>query len=220
MRTISDKRQRSRRWFAAVAVISSLGIACGGAPSDRVRYTHPDDLALFEVPRDWHLYTEDELVQQSLPFVTNFVDTLPIASVAAFDAGTGRSIDNLQQPVAAVRYPVGSFVVRDVSRGERDLLSRASLETLILWPEFYTVTNRGTGEDDFDFGNDYEGIRRIVQFQDQATEERGVVAFVSVTNPDDTLIYSMAVGCSEECFERHADEIIEVVDSWVVNTRK
>lgn len=209
-----------RHFVAATAIFALLAVACGGLPSDRVEYKHPDDLALFEVPRDWHLYEEDELVQQNLPFVTNFVDTLPIVSVTAFDAGTGRSVQNLQQPVAAVRYPVGSFVVRNVSRGERDLLSRASLETLVLWPEFYTVTNRGTGDDDYSFGDDYEGIRRVVQFQDQATEERGVVAFASVTNPDDTLIYSVAVGCSEECFERHTEEILGVVNSWVVNTRK
>lgn len=209
--------RRVAAWAAALAV---LAVACGGTGSaDTLRYKDPDDLALFDVPKDWNLYTEDELTQQNLPFVTNFVDTLPIASVAAFDAGTGRSVANLQQPVSSVRYPVGTFVVRDVSRGERDLLSRASLETLVLWPEFYTVTSRGAN-DDFDFGNDYEGIRRVLQFEDSTTQERGVVAFVSVTNPDDSLILSMAVGCSEECFEQFADEIIEVVDSWVVNTRK
>ncbi len=209
--------KRVLAWAAALAVVAA---ACGGTgSSDTFRYKDPNDLALFDVPKDWNVYTEDELTQQNLPFVTNFVDTLPIATVTAFDAGTGRNVANLQQPVSSVRYPVGSFVVRDVSRGERDLLSRASLETLVLWPEFFQVTNRGAN-DDFDFGNKYEGIRRVLQFEDQTTQERGVVAFISVTNPDDSLILSMAVGCSEVCFEQFADDIIEVVDSWVVNTRK
>jgi len=211
--------RRAGRMVALAAVFVVAAAACGGTASGRVQYKDPDDLALFEVPNDWNLYTADELTQQTLPFVTNFVDTLPIASIAAFDAGTGRSVANLEQPVSSVRYPVGSFVVRDVSRGERDLLSRASLETLVLWPEYYTVTSRGS-DTDFDFGDDYKGIRRILQFEDLATQDRGVVAFVSVTNPDDSLIYAMAVGCSEECFEQFTDDIIEVVDSWVVNTRK
>ena len=210
----------TKRMVASAALFAMLATACGGgATSNNVQFKDVDDLALFEVPKDWNLYTADELTQQNLPFVTNFIDTLPITSVAAFDAGTGRSVANLEQPVSTVRYPVGAYVVRDVSTGERDLLSRASLETLVLWPEFYTVTNRAN-ETDFDFGNDYEGIRRILRFDDQATQQSGVVAFISVTNPDDSLIYSMAVGCSEECFQLFALDIIEVVDSWVVNTMK
>jgi len=218
---VDDRMNKSESTRLAVwtAVIAMLAVACGGVGSNRLEYKDPDDLALFEVPDDWNLYTADELTQQNLPFVTNFVDTLPIASLAAFDAGTGRSVTNLEQPVSSVRYPVGSYVVRDVSRSERDLLSRSSLERMVLWPEVFTVTSRGAN-DDFDFGNNYEGIRRILQFEDLATQERGVVAFVSVTNPDDSQILSMAVGCSEECFEQFTEQIIEVVDSWVVNTRK
>ncbi len=220
MWTTALNKTGTKRVVASAALLAMFAVACGGgATSNHVQYKDPDDLALFEVPKNWNLYTADELTQQNLPFVTNFIDTLPIASVAAFDAGTGRSVANLEQPVSSVRYPVGSYVVRDVSRGERDLLSRASLETLVLWPEFYTVTNRAA-ETDFDFGNDYEGIRRILRFEDLATQQSGVVAFISVTNPDDTLIYSMAVGCSEACFELFVLDIIEVVDSWVVNTRK
>ena len=146
---MDDRMNKSRRtqvlvWIAALALLAA---ACGGTgSSDTFRYKDPNDLALFDVPNDWNVYTADELTQQNLPFVTNFVDTLPIATVAAFDAGTGRSVANLQQSVSSVRYPVGSYVVRDVSRGERDLLSRASLETLVLWPEFFTVTSRGAND--------------------------------------------------------------------------
>ena len=221
MRTIAWKNPGVGRIVAAATLFVMVSVACGGARSDRTEYKDPDDLALFEVPSEWNIYIADELTLQDLPFVTSFVDTLPIISVAAFDGRVGRNVTNLEQPVSLVRYPVGAFVVRNVSPTERDLLSRATLETLILWPEFYTVTNRGPNIDtDFDFGNDYVGIRRVVRFEDMATQENGIVAFASVTNPDDSLIYSVAVGCSEQCFEQFAEDIIEVIDSWIVNTRR
>lgn len=219
MRTIAWKNRGAGRIVASATVFVMFAVACGGPRSDRIEYRDPDDLPLFEVPKEWNIYTADELTLQNLPFVTSFVDTLPIASIAAFDGRVGRNVTNLAQPVSLVRYPVGAFVVRNVSPTERDLLSRATLETLVLWPDFYTVTSRGINTD-FDFGNDYEGIRRVIRFEDMATQENGIVAFASVTNPDDSLIYSVAVGCSEQCFEQFAEDIIEVIDSWVVNTKK
>jgi hypothetical protein len=207
-----------RRLSVLVAGVALLAAACGGAEGGGLQYKDPDDLALFEVPEDWNLYTEDELLLLNLPFVTATGDILPLATVAAFDAGTGRSTNNLLQSVSSVRYPVGTFSVRNVSREEREFLSRGTLEQMVLWPENFTVTNR-VADTDFDFGNDYEGVRRVLQFEDPQSQERGAVVFVSVTNPDDSRILSMAVGCSEECFfEQYAEEIIEVVDSWVVNT--
>lgn len=202
-------------WVAAIAVVS---VACGGDATAGLQYKDPDDLALFEIPDGWNLYTEDELALLNLPFVTATGDILPLATVAAFDAGTGRSTNNLLQSVSSVRYPVGTFTVRNVSREEREFLSRGTLEQMVLWPENFTITNR-LADSDFDFGNDYEGVRRVLQFEDPQSQQRGAVVFISVTNPDDSRILSMAVGCSEECFfEQYAEEIIEVVDSWVVNT--
>lgn len=193
--------------------------ACGG-DSSRTEYKDPNDLALFKVPSDWNVYNATEVSNQpSLPFAINFADSVPISSIMAFDAAPGRNPVNLAKPIASVRYPVGTYVVRQVSRSERELLSRGSLESLVLWPEFYTVVARGA-EEEVDLGNEFEGIRRILRFEDVTTQDRGMVAFVSVTNPDDSLIYSMAVGCSEVCFDQYNTDIIEVIESWAVNTRK
>ena len=214
------ENQAARRIVAAAALLGMFAAACGGARSDKFQYKDPDDLALFEVPDDWHVYEDDALSAQALlPFVTDFGDIYPISTKVAFDAAPGRNVANLAQPVSSVRYPVGAYVVRDVSRDERDLLSRAILETLILRPQFYTVLARGT-DADFDFGNEYEGIERVIGFADTVTGERGLVAYISVTNPDDSLIYAIAVGCAEDCYEQFEEDIIEVIDSWIVNTKK
>ena len=223
MWTVESENRTARRAVVVVALFGLLASACGGGPSDKVQYKDPDDLALFEVPNDWNVYDADDLSELGsptlLPFAIDLVSAMPINTLVAFDAGPARNVSNLSQRVTSVRYPLGTYLVRDVSRDERDVLSRATLESLVLWPQFYTILPGGA-EIDFDFGSDYEGIYRIVGFEDAVTEERGVVVFTSVTNPDDTLIYSIAVGCAEDCFAQYADEMYEVVDSWVVNTKK
>jgi hypothetical protein len=45
------------------------------------------------------------------------------------------------------------------------------------------------------------------------------VHLISVTDPEVTTLYQVAIGCSLECFQAYVPEIIEIVDSWLVNTR-
>jgi hypothetical protein len=206
-----------RRVWAALVPLLIVAAACSGTSSS-IEYKAPDDSALFRVPQDWHIYSADELTSiQNRPFVTNFGDQLAVLSEVGFDGAPGASVANLSVAVAAAEYPVGTFVVRAVGESEREAVSRSLLEQAVLWPEAFTVAE-GV-EEDFSF-DDFEGIRRFVPFQDQDTEQQGLVYYISVTDPEDTRIFSMAAGCSRTCWEIYGDEIVEVVDSWLVNTRR
>ncbi len=221
-----SQRARAQRlnWrlLAAATVVVLVAAACGSGDAARLEYKDPDEAALFSVPTDWHLYESQELtsLDGALPFVTNFGNQLALLSQVGFDGAPGRSVSNLNVGLAAAEYPVGSFVVRAVGSTEREAVSRSLLEQAVLWPEAYTVGEEGAFEEDFEFDRDFEGIRRFLPFQDQATEAQGLVYFITVTDPADTRIFSMAAGCSVACWEIHGDEIVEVVDSWLVNTRQ
>ena len=219
MRTRTHRGLQSRRLAAVAALLAIVAAACTSGSSEIQQYRDPDNLALFEVPNDWHVYDADDLTAAPIvPFATDVGDFLPISNIAAFDAAPGRSLDNLSRSIASVRYPVGSYVVRDVDREERELLNRVTLESLVLRSDVFTVLSRAQ-ESELDLGNRFEGIRRILLFEDTTTQQRGVVLFVSITNPDDSNILAMAVGCSEACFEQFTLDIFEVVESWVVNTK-
>ena len=208
-----------RRFTAAVVLLGLVAVACGGGGDSGLEYVAPDDAALFTVPTDWHLYQSDELASLGgLPFVTNFGNQLTVISQVAFDGAPGRAVSNLGANVASSEYPVGSFVIRGIGTEEREAVSRTLLEQSVLWPENFSVDEEAAFEEDFEFSTEYEGIRRFLPFQDQETEEEGLVYFISVTDATDTRIFSMAAGCSTACWEVYGDQIVEVVDSWLVNT--
>ena len=206
-----------RRLAGALVALAMLVAACGGA-GDSIEFKDPEDRALFELPDDWHIYEADELAQIApIPFVN--AGEFPVVTQVGFDGGPGRAVSNLSSDsIAAVDYPVGAFTVRSVGTEARDSLSRGVLQDLVISDNAYSIGQQILAED-FDFGRDYEGIRRWIPYVDQTTAQTGLVYFISVTDPADTTVYTMAAGCSAECWEQYRDDIIGVVDSWIVNTR-
>lgn len=212
------KRIRGSMALAALLALALVASACGGASSG-IEYKDPEDRALFVIPDDWNLYEPDELVSLPVvPFSSSFSDSLPILQRVAFDGATGRDPNNLAVSAAGATYPIGVFTVRSTG-ANRDFLSRSVLEEAVVSQQAFTVGQELLAED-FDFGRDYEGIRRFVPFQDNTTQDEGVVYYLSVTNPEETVIYTIAAGCSRTCWDTYQDDIIGVVDSWIVNTRK
>ena len=204
----------------AAALLSLIAAACGGA-ADRIEYKDPAGRALFKIPNDWHIYESDDLAGLlAVPFVTPIGGSpLAVLSQVAFDGAPGRDISNLVVPVASAGYPVGAYSVRSVGFDDRDTLSRQLLAETVLAPFGYILGDALLSED-FDFGRNYDGIRRFVPFTDATTADQGIVYFVSVTDPNDTKVFSMAAGCSNACWETYGEDIVEVVDSWLVNTKQ
>lgn len=207
-----------RRFLPIVAALALVAVACGDSGSGAQEYK--TDEALFKVPVDWHLYEPDELVAlPSVPFVNPDEENYPVVSQVAFDGAPGRAVTNLDVSLVTAPHPVGAFTVRNVSQLGRETLSRDELTSNVLDADELRTVNIDLFQD-FEFSSDYEGIRRVITFTDGEGQDAGVVYFISVTDAVDSKIFSMAAGCSFDCWTTNQQEIVEVVDSWLVNTNR
>lgn len=202
-----------------VLVGAMLLTACGGGDPDITVYRDTENRSLFELPKDWNLYRADELSQIApVPFVPDLGGYRPISFVA-FDGAAGRDLNNLSLDAATSPFPVGAQIIRQISPEEKDLLSRRLMAV-----SAYDITDPGQGVEidtwDFTFGRDFEGIAATVGLTAQDGQSQGLVYVLAVTNPDTTELYSMAAGCSLECFAREGEQIVAAVESWIVNTRR
>jgi len=204
---------------AALAAVMALA-ACGSGSADTTTYRDSSDRTLFELPNAWNVYVADELTQLgAVPFIPDLGSGYPAVSFVAFDGAAGRDLQNITLDVTQSPYPIGAHVIRSIGSQDRDLLSR---QTLAL-----SAYDLGTAQgiqaiesEDFSFGREYDGIRRLVGITGDDGELAGAIYILAVTNPDTTEMYSMAAGCSLTCFNEQADEIFKAVDSWLVNTRQ
>jgi hypothetical protein len=202
---------------ASVAVMLA---ACSGADEGVVTVTDEERLSRFDLPESWHTYELAELSElEDIPFdeqVQGF--SFPAITSVGFDGGPVRDVSNLESSLAEADYPIGSMSVRQVGEVEKDLLSRAMLTQSVL-PYYGLSNSEEITKEDFTFGNGFDGVRVLVAFQDEAATGQGVAYLISVSNEDDTRIYSMIAGCNRECFIANQDTIEGVVDSWLVNKR-
>jgi len=194
--------------------------ACSNAGSGVVTFTDEERLTKFEIPESWHVYELSELsALEEVPFdeqVQGF--SFPAISSVGFDGGPVRDVANLAAELPAAEFPIGAMSVRQVGEVEKDLLSRAMLTQSVL-PYYALANSEEIIKEDFSFGNGFDGVRVLVAFQDEAATGQGVAYLISVSNEDDTRIYSMIAGCNRECFVAQQETIEKVVDSWLVNKR-
>lgn len=212
---------RMRRGIVSGVALAAVLSACGGGGNpDTITYRDAENRSLFELPNDWHLYRADELVQVApVPFLPDVGGN--ILSFVAFDGAAGRNLVNVSQDAAASEFPVGAQIIRQISDTERNDISNRSMAL-----SAYNAYTAGLGVemldlvDDPSFDRNYDGIRGYlgVTLQDGSLE--GVIYVRAVHNPEMTELYSMAAGCSLDCFTRERQAIEEAVNSWVVNTRR
>ncbi len=203
-----------------LAAASVLTAACGGGSADVVTYTDTQRLGRFQIPEQWHTYELSELsALDDLPFdepVQGF--TFPSVTSIGFDGDPVRDVTHLNRDLSEAEYPIGLMSVRQIGQTEKDFLSRAVLTQSVL-PYYNLANSQELEKEDFTFGGGFDGVRVLVAFEDEAGQSQGVAYLITVSNPDDTRMYSMIAGCSRECFISHQETIVGVVDSWLVNKR-
>lgn len=210
----------ARRIMAAGAVLPLLLVACGLGGSDTTTYRDAQDRSLFELPDNWNLYGAEEVSRlEEVPLIPDMNGYQPISYVA-FDGAAGRNLDNLTLEITKSPFPVGAQIIRQISPADKDLLSRQ-----LLTLSAFDLGEPGLGvqsiqNEDFSFGRDYEGVRRLLGITDGEGQLQGAIYILAVTNPNATQLYSMAAGCSLACFQERRTEISRAVDSWIVNTRQ
>jgi hypothetical protein len=203
-----------------VASLSVVLAACGGAGSGVVTLTDPERLGKFDIPESWNVYELSELsALEDLPFDEQVQGhAFPAISSIGFDGGPVRDVANLAAALPDAEYPIGAMSVRQVGEVEKDLLSRAMLTQSVL-PYYGLSNSQEITKEDFSFGGGFDGVRVLVAFQNEEATDQGVAYLISVSNAEDTRIYSMIAGCNRECFIANQDTIEKVVDSWLVNKR-
>jgi hypothetical protein len=194
--------------------------ACGGADSGVITMTDPERLGRFDLPESWNVYQLSELSDlEDLPFDESVQGhSFPPLSSIGFDGGPVRDVSNLTTSLPEAEYPIGAMSVRQVGEVEKDLLSRAMLSQSVL-PYYGLANSQEITKEDFSFGAGFDGVRVLVAFQNEEATDQGVAYLISVSNSDDTRIYSMIAGCNRECFLANQETIEKVVDSWLVNKR-
>lgn len=201
-------------------LMTALLAACGLGGSDTTTYRDAQDRSLFELPDNWNLYGAEEVSRlEEVPLIPDMNGYQPISYVA-FDGAAGRNLDNLTLEITKSPFPVGAQIIRQIGPADKDLLSRQ-----LLTLSAFDLGEPGLGvqsiqNEDFSFGRDYEGVRRLLGITDEEGQLQGAIYILAVTNPNATQLYSMAAGCSLACFQERQTEISRAVDSWIVNTRQ
>lgn len=204
----------------AVAALAVVLAACGGNDPSTITYRDAENRSLFELPKEWNLYRADELVQAGpVPFLPQIGGTM--LSYVAFDGAAGRDLGNLISGAATSPFPLGAHIIRQISPEDKNLLSNR----LMAESAYATyISNQGVQildlVEDPEFDRNYDGIRGYLGVTQGDNNFEGVIYVRAVHNPDVTELYSMAVGCSRECFTRERQAIEQAVNSWVVNTRR
>ena len=170
---------------------------------------------MIEVPSEWHLYESDEMAVESQVFTAD-IDGLPIEYSIAFD-GAEPGPRERQHPVPHRRFPRRGLDHPPGGRGVRDAISRRLLSQVAVPYEGLQITPEL--QEPFEFAEGFDGVRQLAVYTDPASGNEAAVYLISVTDDEDARIYSVAVGCSVECFMEHQEKISEVVDSWLVNVR-
>ncbi|HEX5630377.1 MAG TPA: hypothetical protein VFY15_01830 [Acidimicrobiia bacterium] len=203
-----------------VLVLSLVAAGCAsGTDSGLTGVRDAAEQMYFEVPEEWAVYLSDDLSGSTeTPFVNQSAElNLPVFSRVVFHAA-GVDAGLPETNTSNVDYPVGAAVVRSIPASMRDQISRYWLAELVLPYHSHPVAQEELKED-ISLGEGFDGVKILVLYNDTETETDAAAFLISVTDPEVEFMYSIAIGCSLSCFNEHAQSIIDVVDSWLVNTR-
>ena len=211
---------RPSRLTLLLGVAALALAACGGSDSGVQTITDDQSLSRFDVPEEWNTYELDELSSlPQLPFTSPYQGfTFPAVTSIGFDGAPVKNVSQLGSGIPDSDYPIGAASVRTVGDIERDFLSREMLSQSVV--PFRGLPNPDIlQKEDFSFGSGFDGVRVLVTYESEISNDLGVAYLISVSDPDDSRIYSIVAGCSRDCFIANQDTITKVVDSWLVNKK-
>jgi hypothetical protein len=208
-----------RRLLLALTATFLVG-ACGSGSDSGVQQVRDSAQEMyFEVPEEWAVFLSDDLAGLTdTPFVSQDAAlSLPVFSRVVFHAA-GPDAGLPAANTSDLDYPVGAAVVRTIPASMRDQISRYWLAELVIPYHSQPVAQEELKED-VTVGDGFDGVKVLVLYNDAATESDAAAFLISVTDPEVEFMYSIAIGCSLACFNEHVQDIVDIVDSWLVNTR-
>jgi hypothetical protein len=198
----------------AVLGVCALLLSSCGTPS----YTYLQDDSLgtyFKVPHGWTVLGEDEMLA---------ANTSMSPSEKAVRKQSGWVIGAASRLVRAADGTVGPdpdrpWVVANVfplSQQTHDVLSKQIMENAIrdlsqLPADSYTTFFSG----DVVYDGGFHGIRRAYEVRgDDGTFSDHVEQVL--TNPATSLLYTLQIVCSPDCFQQYGGDINAVLNSWTI----
>jgi len=208
-----------RNAVVGICVLVSVAAACSGGSADGFQQIRDESREFFfELPHDWAVMAESELALLGrTPFVAQTSTPIPVISRVVF-YGPGFAVGDALLDTATYPGPLGSAVVRTIPEGSRDHINRYLLAELVVPYHSQPIATEYLKQD-VEVADGYEGVQLLVTYAGSEDQVAAAVLLIAVTDPDDRLMYSIAIGCSTECFGAFNAEIAAIVDSWLVNTR-
>jgi hypothetical protein len=209
--------RRSKPAGGAVLFVTAavLLAACAGSGYHYVK--NSDDHTYFKVPDSWKLYDEDALVHG----LSNHLSKSQQQAVldqgwqVGFDASSRPSLKHVGDGTAT--EPDGLALVTSLSADEQDQMSLQTLRNAYFNVDAALQAN-AAHEDTYEPVNldgGFHGIHLIVTI-DGKKGGSFTVDQTSVINQDTTKVYSLIVTCTSSCYDRHQDQIDNIVKSWTV----
>ncbi len=197
-----------------LAIFGLIAAGCGGSAANR--HIDSTEESLIQLPDDWEVYSNAEVANPPFVHASDSV-SFPVISQMAFAAGGLANAGAFSEPVAASAFPIGVTTVRDIPLNVRDLVSRRVLSDVVL--PYQGLPSQELVKKDFAFDDTWNGIEVAVMYTDPITSSDGAAYFISITDPGVSRHYSIAIGCSLDCFADNQADIEQVINSWLVDTR-
>jgi hypothetical protein len=204
-----------------LSLLLLTGLALAACQSSGFQYVKSDEVnAIFKVPQDWRIYSEDEIVGASTANLSpSQRDRLHGSQWAvAFDSSPEPSLINVLDRSAI--FPSGMARASVIQDEERDTYSLrtmrnelVNLDTLSELEGYVDPISREVITRDGGF----HGLQQVVTIR---TETGGFYTFnqTSLVDPLTTIAYVFVVGCEADCYEKNQQLINEVVESWTVES--
>lgn len=211
------------RWLKRTAVGLAVGLFTAGCAGTGTTYvSHTESGTYFKLPATWTVFApEDVLARERVVFPRRTALLEQIVWAVAFDADPQPSLDHVflfNGLDNLTGYPTGYARTRLLEGAERDQHSLRSLRNEVIAVDEVLAEVDGARVVDSSEHNGEDGLRGGRMVLDLPLQDGGFFTYDQSALVDGATrtVYVLVVGCESECYERHAEEITEVVDSWTI----
>jgi hypothetical protein len=195
-----------RRGVVLAAAVFAALAACGGSGK---QYVSNDDAGLYvRVPESWQRF---DITAENRP-----ESVLPRAWTVVLDASDQPSLANLE--TEGIESPVMLVQVVPLNR-ERDGISLTSLRSRPYSVDPLKAVRDGDPNleivryEEPRFAGGYWGTELVINVRGESGKW-STVAHVAMVGTELDKLYELTIRCSSTCFDREADTIHDVIDSW------
>lgn len=203
---------------AFVALAATILPACSGSDFHYVK--NSDEGVYFKVPSNWTIYDEDAYFKATLvkPSPAELEQLRHRDWATAFDSSPEPTPKHLEQLDS--KHPHGFARISQIGIDEHDTFSLRAARNLVAPVD--ELIDAGVAQildaEEFSLDGGFRGSHLVANL---GLEKGGYTTLdqTVIVDADTTKLYVLAIGCSDNCYERNKDTIESLVDSWTVKER-